>query len=87
MRQGEVLGVICRNGAGKSTLLKLIAGVIEPYAGQVRLGASLKMGYFAQSALEVLDASKTVWGQIDEAFPTATTPSKRNEANARRRAP
>jgi len=44
----------------------------------VRLGASLKMGYFAQSALEVLDPALTVWEQIDGAFPAATTPSKRN---------
>jgi ATPase subunit of ABC transporter with duplicated ATPase domains len=36
------------------------------------------MGYFAQSALEVLDPALTVWEQIDGAFPTATTPSKRN---------
>jgi hypothetical protein len=44
----------------------------------VRLGASLKLGYFAQSALEVLDPAKTVWETIDEAFPVATTPSKRS---------
>ena len=35
------------------------------------------MGYFAQSALELLDPKRTVYEQIDQAFPTATTPSKR----------
>ncbi|MEM9379753.1 MAG: ABC-F family ATP-binding cassette domain-containing protein [Planctomycetota bacterium] len=78
VKRGERWCVMGVNGAGKSTLLKLIAGVIDADGGEVRLGASLKMGYFAQSALEVLDADKTVWEQIDGAFPTATTPSKRN---------
>ncbi|MEM6566881.1 MAG: ABC-F family ATP-binding cassette domain-containing protein [Planctomycetota bacterium] len=78
IKRGERWCVMGVNGAGKSTLLKLIAGVIDADGGEVKLGASLKMGYFAQSALEVLDADKTVWEQIDGAYPTATTPSKRN---------
>ncbi|QDV05564.1 putative ABC transporter ATP-binding protein YheS [Planctomycetes bacterium Poly30] len=77
IKRGERWCVMGVNGAGKSTLLKMIAGVIEPDSGSVRLGASLKPGYFAQSALEILDARRTVWEQIDDAFPTATIPSKR----------
>jgi ATPase subunit of ABC transporter with duplicated ATPase domains len=78
IRRGERWCVMGVNGAGKSTLLKLVVGALEPDAGVVRLGASLKLGYFAQSALEVLDPARTVWETIDQAFPTATTPSKRN---------
>jgi ATPase subunit of ABC transporter with duplicated ATPase domains len=78
VKRGERWCVMGVNGAGKTTLLKLVAGVVEPDAGEVKLGASLKLGYFAQSALEVLDPSLTVWQQIDGAFPSATTPSKRN---------
>jgi ATPase subunit of ABC transporter with duplicated ATPase domains len=70
-----VIGV---NGAGKTTLLKMVAGVLAPDSGTLRLGASLKLGYFAQSALEILDPALTVWEQIDQAFPAATVPSKRN---------
>ncbi|HVS17278.1 MAG TPA: ABC-F family ATP-binding cassette domain-containing protein [Planctomycetota bacterium] len=78
IRRGERWCVMGSNGAGKSTLLKLVAGVLQPDAGEVRLGASLKLSYFAQSALEILDPGLTVWQQIDAAFPTATTPSKRS---------
>ncbi len=78
IQRGERWCVMGINGAGKTTLLKLIAGVVQPDAGVVKLGASLKMGYFAQSALEVLDPRRTVWQQIDGEFPGATIPSKRS---------
>jgi ATPase subunit of ABC transporter with duplicated ATPase domains len=78
IRRGERWAVMGRNGAGKTTLLKLVAGVIAADAGEVKLGASLKLGYFAQASLEVLDPTLTVWQQIDQAFPLATTPSKRS---------
>ena len=64
-----VMGV---NGAGKSTLLKLVAGEIAPDAGQVTLGAGVRMGYFAQHAMELLDPTKTVYETLEEAFPLAT---------------
>src|SRR6267154_2688305 len=47
-----VMGV---NGAGKSTLLKLVAGFTPPNDGTVALGGSVKMGYFAQHAMELLE--------------------------------
>jgi ATPase subunit of ABC transporter with duplicated ATPase domains len=58
-----------RNGAGKSTLLKMIAGATAPDKGTVRLGASLKMGYFAQQSLDVLDPDLTVIEQLQNDFP------------------
>jgi len=63
-----VMGV---NGAGKSTLLKLVAGTTEPDAGTVRLGANVKLGYFAQHAMEILSAEKTVFQMAQDHFPTA----------------
>jgi ATPase subunit of ABC transporter with duplicated ATPase domains len=69
IRRGERWCVMGKNGAGKSTLLKMIAGAIEPDAGSVRLGASLKMGYFSQQALDLLDAELTVWEQMQKDFP------------------
>lgn len=63
-----VLGV---NGAGKSTLLKLVAGTTEPDQGSVKLGGSVKMGYFAQHAMELLDGERTVFEMLEDAFPRA----------------
>jgi ATPase subunit of ABC transporter with duplicated ATPase domains len=64
----SVMGV---NGAGKSTLLKLVAGAITPDAGTISIGASVRMGYFAQHAMEVLDPDKTVYQILEDAFPLA----------------
>ena len=63
-----VLGV---NGAGKSTLLKLVTGTTEPDAGSVTLGGSVKMGYFAQHAMDLLDGESTVCETLEGAFPHA----------------
>ncbi len=63
-----VMGV---NGAGKSTLLKLIAGASQPDAGSVTIGASVKMGYFAQHAMELLDGDATIFESLEGSFPQA----------------
>ncbi|KGT76732.1 glycosyl transferase family 1 [Bradyrhizobium japonicum] len=63
-----VMGV---NGAGKSTLLKLIAGASEPDEGTVAVGGSVKMGYFAQHAMDLLDGERTVFQSLEDQFPTA----------------
>jgi ATPase subunit of ABC transporter with duplicated ATPase domains len=69
IRRGERWCVMGKNGAGKSTLLKMVAGVLLPDSGEVRLGASLKLGYFAQQALDVLDPDLSVLEQLQKDFP------------------
>jgi ATPase subunit of ABC transporter with duplicated ATPase domains len=69
IRRGERWCVMGRNGAGKTTLLKMVAGAVAPDAGEVKLGASLQMGYFAQQALDLLDPDLTIWEQIQKDFP------------------
>jgi ATPase subunit of ABC transporter with duplicated ATPase domains len=78
VRRGERWCVMGKNGAGKSTLLKMIAGALEPDDGTVRLGASLKMGYFSQQALDVLNADLTVWEQMQKDFPLESIGTLRN---------
>jgi ATPase subunit of ABC transporter with duplicated ATPase domains len=63
-----VMGV---NGAGKSTLLKLVAGAADPDSGTVAVGASVKMGYFSQHAMELIDGDLTVFEQLESSFPQA----------------
>jgi ATPase subunit of ABC transporter with duplicated ATPase domains len=71
IRRRERWCVMGRNGAGKTTLLKLVAGALEPDAGTVRLGASLKVGYFAQQSIEQLDPKLTAFEQVQREFPLA----------------
>jgi ATPase subunit of ABC transporter with duplicated ATPase domains len=63
-----IMGV---NGAGKSTLLKLVTGATAPDRGSVSLGASVKLGYFAQHSMDLLDGESTVLQWLEERFPKA----------------
>jgi ATPase subunit of ABC transporter with duplicated ATPase domains len=63
-----VMGV---NGAGKSTLLKLVAGATQPNEGTVVVGGTVKMGYFAQHAMELLDGDETIFESLEGSFPQA----------------
>ena len=58
VRRSERCCVLGVNGAGKSTLLRLVTGAAEPDAGSVTLGGSVKMGYFAQHAMDLLDGDQ-----------------------------
>jgi ATPase subunit of ABC transporter with duplicated ATPase domains len=80
VRRGERWAVMGANGAGKSTLLKMIAGEGRPDAGTVVVGNSVKMGYFAQHAMELLDGELTVWQTLERAFPKNSVGSLRTLA-------
>jgi ATPase subunit of ABC transporter with duplicated ATPase domains len=69
IKRGERWCVMGKNGAGKTTLLRMVAGVLQPDSGTVNLGASLKLGYFAQQSLDLLDAELTIWEQMQRDFP------------------
>ncbi|MCC8971334.1 ABC-F family ATP-binding cassette domain-containing protein [Bradyrhizobium brasilense] len=71
IRRKERWCVMGINGAGKSTLLKLVAGSTEPDDGAVAVGGSVKMGYFAQHAMDLLDGERTVFQSLEDAFPQA----------------
>jgi len=71
VRRRERWCVLGANGAGKSTLLKLVAGATEPDQGTVTVGSSVRMGYFAQHSMDLLDGDDTVFESLDESFPQA----------------
>ena len=71
IRRRERWCVMGINGAGKSTLLKLVAGSAEPDDGTVAIGGSVKMGYFAQHAMDLLDGERTVFQSLEDSFPQA----------------
>src|SRR5262249_51121799 len=82
IQRGERWCVMGKNGAGKSTLLKMVAGAIEPDSGNIKLGASLQMGYFSQQALDVLDADLTIEEQLEKDFPHESIGARRSLAGA-----
>jgi len=80
VRRRERWAVLGVNGAGKSTLLKLVAGAAQPDGGDVAIGASVKMGYFAQHAMDLLDGDRSVFQSLEDAFPRAGQGSLRSLA-------
>jgi len=82
VRRTERWAVMGENGAGKTTLLKMMARVLPPDDGNVTVGASVTMGYFAQHQMEQLDASRTVIEELIAHSPTTNLGTLRNLAGA-----
>ncbi len=68
---GAIVGVIGGNGAGKSTLFKMIAGIEQPDAGNIRLGDTVKIAYVEQLR-DAMDDSKTVWEAVSDGHDILT---------------
>ena len=82
VRRGERWAVMGENGSGKTTLLKMIAGALKPDEGEVTVGASVTMGYFAQHQMEQLTADRTVLEELQAHAPTTNIGTLRNLAGA-----
>jgi ATPase subunit of ABC transporter with duplicated ATPase domains len=80
VRRKERWCVLGANGAGKSTLLKLVAGATTPDTGVGNIGAGVRMGYFAQHSMDLLDGDETIFESLDRAFPQAGQGSLRTLA-------
>jgi len=72
LRRKERWCVMGVNGAGKSTLLKLVTGATAPDQGSVNMGPSVKLGYFAQHAMDILEGPATVFETLQNSFPMAS---------------
>jgi ATP-binding cassette subfamily F protein 3 len=78
IKRQEKIAVVGVNGAGKSTLLKVICNLTKPTKGKVILGPSIKLGYFGQHTLDVLDAENTVFEEVKKGLPHASDGMVRN---------
>lgn len=58
--KNQRLGIVGPNGCGKSTLMKMIAGIIEPDAGQIDIGETIRIGYFAQEEQDMNDSLRVI---------------------------
>lgn len=74
----DKIAVVGVNGAGKSTFLKVITGEAEPTDGTCVLGSAVKLGYFSQHSLDVLNPNKTIQEEIHDRIPQSTIGFVRN---------
>ncbi len=68
---GDRIGLLGPNGAGKSTLIRLLAGVLSPQQGMRETAKDLRIGYFAQHQLELLDANHSPLEHLQRLDPLA----------------
>ncbi|MDD0851816.1 ABC-F family ATP-binding cassette domain-containing protein [Halobacteriovorax sp. GB3] len=78
VKRQEKVAIVGVNGAGKSTLLKCISGQTEPTSGEVKVGPSIKLGYFSQYSLEVLDPESSVFDEVRAVLSQASDGYIRN---------
>ncbi len=82
IRRGSRVAIVGINGAGKTTLLKLLAGMLHPRSGEVRLGHQVQVGYYAQHQSEALDPKKTILRELEETAPDLPVSRVRGIAGA-----
>ncbi len=75
---GSRIGLLGANGAGKSTLIKTLAGQLPLISGALTAGEHLRLGYFAQHQLEILDYAASPVAQLQRLRPAATEQEIRN---------
>lgn len=75
---GDRIGLLGPNGAGKSTFVRALAGELRPGAGELLIGANVRMGYFAQHQLEQLDLKASPLLHLKRLSPNASEQKLRN---------
>lgn len=82
LERGTRLVIAGVNGAGKTTLLKILAGEIQEYQGEIRLGSGVKVGYFAQDQDEQLNPEHNLLEELETAARTEDIPKLRAMAGS-----
>jgi ATPase subunit of ABC transporter with duplicated ATPase domains len=82
IQRGERVAVMGENGSGKSTLISMLAGVLDADAGEVRIGASVDMAWFAQHHADNLSGTGSILDQLAARFPMAGQGTLRKLAGA-----
>ncbi len=77
IRRGERVAIIGDNGTGKTTILKILNGLVEPDAGEIKLGAKVTIGYYDQEH-QVLNPENSPFEEISDAHPLMDNTEIRN---------
>ena len=77
IKKGERIAIIGNNGTGKTTMLKIINGIIPSDSGKITLGSKVTIGYYDQEQ-QVLDPDKTLFEEIQDAYPDLNNTQIRN---------
>lgn len=78
--RNQRLGIIGSNGCGKSTLIKMIAGLVKPDSGEIQIGETVKIGYFAQEE-QGMDEKQRVIDYVKDIAEYITTKDGRISAS------
>ena len=68
IKRGERVALIGSNGTGKTTILKILNRLVEPDAGEIRLGSRVHIGYYDQEH-QVLHMEKTLFDELQDTYP------------------
>ena len=65
IERGQKIALVGRNGEGKTTFARMLIGELEPSEGDIKLGANVNIGYYAQNQDDLMDGEFTVFDTLD----------------------
>ena len=65
LHKGDKIALVGRNGEGKTTFARMLIGELEPTEGEIKLGANVNIGYYAQNQDDLMDGDFTVYDTLD----------------------